>query len=188
MHVKLTVFESLQQGDIGPLYRQYYPLLLMYAEKKVCLQDAEEFVNDAFFAIHRLGADYFKEGERHVVSLLYVIVRNLCFDLFRKGKRRPRILPLTDLNFRMPEAEEVDKELLEMLVRQEIKLLPPRCGLVLELTLADRTTAEVAAIMHTSKRTVLNQRGKGVRILREVIAKFFPNKPNIFKSRNHVKK
>ena len=180
MHAKLTVFESLQQGDVGPLYRKHYRSLLAYAMKMVCRQDAEEFVNNAFRAIFQLGSDCFKEGERHVVSLLYVIVRNLCIDLFRKGKCRPRILPLADLDFQVPEVDEVDRELIEMLVRQEIKLLPPRCGFVLEMIMANKKTVEIAAMMHTSKRTVLNQKAKGIRLLREAIRKFFQNKPTIF--------
>lgn len=169
------IVELFKRQDIAgtrKLYDLYYRPLCYYAEKIIGnRQEAEDIVVETFLKLIRKREDFEKLSE--VRSFLYTAARNASIDYLRKIKRQNQshteLLYLSDPGF-TDELEMINTEVLSILY-QEIENLPTQCAAVFKLIFFQRlSTSEVAGQLNISPKTVLNQKGKAIQVLRKSFA------------------
>lgn len=152
------------------LYDMFYRPLCYYADSIVHQrQEAEDIVVESFLKLLKKRQDF--EDIADIKSFLYTATRNACIDYLRKQKRHRQseseILYLSEQISSPGDTLLINTEVLHLLY-QEIERLPPQCALVFKLLFFQRlTTDETAAQLGISTKTVLNQKGKAIQLLRK---------------------
>lgn len=151
------------------LFREQYSRLADYAYSIVKnKQDAEDVVQDVFIKIWQN-----KQGmidNDGIKFYLLTATKNTCISLLRKqsvvifpGDRQNEIPQLPDED--MAANAPVDYA---ALVNEAFTLLPPQCLAIFKMSrLANLTYAQIAAELGLSVKTIENQMGKALRIMRE---------------------
>jgi RNA polymerase sigma-70 factor (ECF subfamily) len=170
------LIDGLHRNDaaaIKQLYSQHYRSLCYYAEKLIHHKaEAEDIAVNSFIKLlnKRNGFDNLPD----IKAFLYTATRNACFDFLRKEKTHEashkEIMHLSAV------AEENDLDMINAEIMQaiylEIENLPKQCGQVFKLIFfKGMHTAEIAAQMNISPKTVLNQKAKAVRMIRLALLK-----------------
>ncbi|HVA98300.1 MAG TPA: RNA polymerase sigma-70 factor [Bacteroidia bacterium] len=156
------LLQKIQYHDDQQAFKQFYQLLFFklyqfaysYVHSK---ENAEEVVNDVFLTLWQ------KRTTLNTISninvYLYVAVKNASLNCLR---RNAQALPLSmdDLTVHHihlvpnPESILITHEL-QLLIRQAINQLPPRCKLIFKLIKEDGLSyKEVASILEISVKTV----------------------------------
>lgn len=165
----VVLFRNQEVSSIRKLYDTFYRPLCYYAEKIVNnQQEAEDIVVETFLKLIRKCNDFEKFSE--MKSFLYTTTKNASIDYLRKIKRQQQaqseLLYLSELKLN-DDLELINTEVLAMLY-EEIENLPPQCAGVFKLLFFGRlSSAEVAHQMNISVKTVLNQKGKAIQLLRK---------------------
>lgn len=168
------IIEQFRREDNGAtryIYNRYYRSLCFYAQSILHnKQEAEDIVVDAFVKLLRKRNDFYHIKD--IKSFLYTATRNACIDFLRKQKRHEHshdeIEYLSEQLFFPDEIDIINAEVLETLYR-EIENLPSQCGAVFKLLFFQRlTTGQAAVQLNISTKTVLNQKGKAIQLLRKV--------------------
>lgn len=163
-------------GDIyciHNIFKQYYRSLCFFAEKLV--QDkaeAEDIVEGIFVKLWKKEPDFGKY--ENVKALLYISVKNACFDYIKK--RRRRIARHSDLTYTLQHETE-SFALLEMVRTEviqelyiELEKLPAECRRVMQLVFVEGwETQKVAEHLNISPSTVRTQKARGILTLRKKI-------------------
>jgi len=187
------IIEGIRQGNealFESAFRQYYPVLCRYANTFVKDWDeAEETVQSVFMTVweKRSGLDI----TISLKSYLYRAVHNRCLNRIRHlsvqaGYQQQAIAELE------PMAESPAQTLMavELSERLEaaIQKLPEQCRLIFRMSRFDELKyQEIADQLGLSVKTVENQIGKALRILRGELADYLPlllwlwfDQPNLF--------
>ncbi|MFT3701652.1 MAG: RNA polymerase sigma-70 factor [Agriterribacter sp.] len=165
----VKLFRQQDAAATRKLYDWFYRPLCYYADKIVqSRQEAEDIVVEVFIKLFQKRADFYKLSE--IKSFLYTATRNAAIDFYRKQKRHERskneISYLAEQTVSQ-ESELVNVEVLAMLYR-EIESLPAQCSIIFKLLFFQRLTpAQAAAELNISTKTVLNQKGKAIQLLRK---------------------
>ena len=116
--------------------------------------DAEDAVQEAFLKVYR-GADRFRGGST-VATWLYRILVNTCYDLMRKGRRRPEA-PLP-ARIAMAPGREPDHPL-RLSIEMALSRLPERertAFLLCEVEgFSHREAGEILEVNENASRTLL---------------------------------
>jgi len=116
--------------------------------------DAEDAVQEAFLKIHR-GAGRFRGGSA-LSTWAYRILVNACYDMMRRGKRRPEA-PLPD-ETALPRSSDTDVPL-RMAIERALTRLDRRertAFLLCEVEgLSHREASEILEVPETTSRTLL---------------------------------
>lgn len=154
-------------------FKEYYPRLCSIAYGYIPdTESCEDVVQEAFIAMWEKGKDSLPENEFY--AYLVRSVRNGCISYLRKNKKE-LILSIEDHKSGMePQTEHPETEQQahpEDLLNEIMKILPERCR---EIFLMSKLHAmkyrEIAQKLNLSEKTVENQMGKAIKLLRQYTA------------------
>ncbi len=174
------LISTLKAGDLTAfemLFRTYYQPLCNYAYTFVQDRDeAEEIVQSTFLnvwekrdnlAIHTAVKPY-----------LYAMVRNACLNVIKHEKIKQQHVAM-EMAVAERSVESVARTVmaseLENRIYQAMDKLPEQCRLVFKLSRFEELKyAEIADQLNISIKTVENQMGKALRIMREQLKDYLP--------------
>lgn len=148
------------------LFREHYEALSNYAFSILkSKEDAEDIVQDVFIKMWKNTHQVIETPQ--VKFYLLTAVKNNCISFLRKqaGKKfvQPESIPLSAHN-----DEEENGGDPEVLVREALSLLPVQCGIIFKMSRFGKLTyQQIASELGLSVKTVENQMGKALRIMRE---------------------
>jgi RNA polymerase sigma-19 factor, ECF subfamily len=147
------------------VYFQYYGALVNFARFYCTDNDeASSAVQQVFLNVWEKRDELLKK--RDLKSYLYTSVRNRVFN----AKRRKHIGYELESSAIDPSAgihEKMEAEELELQIKKVIKRLPDRCRYIFELSrIENMSYAEIATQLDLSIKTIENQIGKALKILR----------------------
>lgn len=164
------------EESFSRIFREHYAALCRYA--MTILKDAEnteEIVQDVFLRIWEK-----RETLLITVSLksyLFRAVHNSCLNLIEKKKKEVRMeeAPLKVVHRPAPPVADVQTKELEKAIASAMEKLPEQCRKVFELSrFGELKYSEIAGVLGISIKTVENQMGKALRIMREQLAPYLP--------------
>jgi RNA polymerase sigma-70 factor (family 1) len=172
----LNMIVSDDVNGLEVLFRNYYKQLWRFAKEIVKNADAaEDAVQDVFVKFWE---------KRHQINInsslkayLYTAVRNTCFNQLKADERNVWLEDtLVSETMSAPKEDAADRmsgKELEKKIADAIEFLPPRCKLVFKLCrFEQKSYKEVAEIMDISVKTVDNQMGKALMIMREQLSPY----------------
>ena len=175
-----TITAGLKAGNNGAfeqLFRQLYAPLCNYAFTFVKDRDeAEELVQASFINLWE---------KRSVISIntspksyLYMMVRNNALNKLKHEKVKQEFVQ-DHLHVHEEAHESSAQKLfgkeLEQKLREAIESLPEQCRLIFKMSRFEELKyAEIAGQLNISVKTVENQMGKALRIMRDRLKDFLP--------------
>lgn len=166
---QITAFEML--------FRTFYQPLCNYAY--TFLQDrdeAEEIVQSIFTNVWEKRSTL--EIKTAVKPYLYAMVRNGCLNVIKHEKIKQQHVAM-ELNVAERSVESVSRTIhaseLETRISKAMDRLPEQCRLVFKLSRFEELKyAEIARQLNISVKTVENQMGKALKIMREQLKDYLP--------------
>jgi RNA polymerase sigma-70 factor, ECF subfamily len=158
--------------EFGPLYLRYRDRVLRYCLYRLGeLAEAEDASSTVFVhALHGITSVHDDDSSFH--PWLFRIAHNEVVDRYKWRALRPEtaLAAAADLVDPAPSPEEAAM-MIETLGRLRTLLgeLPPRERAVLELRLADLTTAEIAAVLGMTEGSVWTAQSRGLAKVRDAI-------------------
>lgn len=174
------LMDTLKAGDITAfemLFRTYYQPLCNYAYTFVQDRDeAEEIVQSTFLSVWEKKETL--EIQTAVKPYLYAMVRNACLNVLKHEKIKQQHAAI-ELAVAERSAESVARTVmaseLETKIYQAMDVLPPQCRTIFKLSRFEELKyAEIAAQLDISIKTVENQMGKALKIMREQLKDYLP--------------
>lgn len=171
---------TLKAGDITAfemLFRTYYQPLCNYAYTFVQDRDeAEEIVQSTFLNVWEKRDNL--SIHTAVKPYLYAMVRNACLNVLKHEKIKQQHVAL-EMAVAERSVESVARTVmateLETKIYQAMDKLPEQCRLVFKLSRFEELKyAEIAGQLNISIKTVENQMGKALRIMREQLKDYLP--------------
>lgn len=158
-------------------FRKYYQSLCNYANSILKeMDEAEEVVQNLFLSIWEKRSDL--EISISLKSYLYRAVHNHCLNRIKHLKVREEYQQYA-VNFYEASYESVSqtvmKNELETKIEEAIKKLPEQCRLIFRMSRFEELKYhEIAEQLELSPKTVENQIGKALKILRVELAEYLP--------------
>lgn len=158
-------------------FRKYYQSLCNYANSILKeMDEAEEVVQNLFLSIWEKRSDL--EINISLKSYLYRAVHNHCLNRIKHLKVREEYQQYAT-NFYDASYESVSqtvmKNELEQKIEEAIKKLPEQCRLIFRMSRFEELKYhEIAEQLELSPKTVENQIGKALKILRVELAEYLP--------------
>jgi RNA polymerase sigma-70 factor (family 1) len=158
-------------------FRKYYQSLCNYANSILKeMDEAEEVVQNLFLSIWEKRSDL--EINISLKSYLYRAVHNHCLNRIKHLKVREEYQQYA-VNFYDASYESVSqtvmKNELETKIEEAIKKLPEQCRLIFRMSRFEELKYhEIAEQLELSPKTVENQIGKALKILRVELAEYLP--------------
>ncbi len=158
-------------------FRKYYQSLCNYANSILKeIDEAEEVVQNLFLSIWEKRSDL--EISISLKSYLYRAVHNHCLNRIKHLKVREEYQQYA-VNFYDASYESVSqtvmKNELEAKIEEAIKKLPEQCRLIFRMSRFEELKYhEIAEQLELSPKTVENQIGKALKILRVELAEYLP--------------
>lgn len=183
MAVELAVEQliiTLKAGDLTAfemLFRTYYQPLCNYAFTFVQDRDeAEEIVQSTFLNIWEKRQSL--SIHTGVKPYLYAMVRNACLNVLKHEKIKQQHAAM-EMAVAERSTESVARTImaseLETKIYQAMDRLPEQCRLIFKLSRFEELKyAEIAQQLNISIKTVENQMGKALRIMREQLKDYLP--------------
>lgn len=167
MQEEKALYQSFHQAFI-----QFYESLCQYAYALVKeSQAAEDIVQEIFVRVWEKKKDLV--GSPDLKFYLYTAVRNNCITYAQKNKRSP-VTSLTGQEVAIapanPLPEKKTERSFEELLEEGLDRLPPRCREVFVLSRMSKLTyQQIADALGISVKTVENQMGKALSVLRAYV-------------------
>ncbi len=158
-------------------FRKYYQSLCNYANSILReMDEAEEVVQNLFLSIWEKRSDL--EISISLKSYLYRAVHNHCLNRIKHLKVREEYQQYA-VNFYDASYESVSqtvmKNELETKIEEAIRKLPEQCRLIFRMSRFEELKYhEIAEQLELSPKTVENQIGKALKILRVELAEYLP--------------
>lgn len=171
---------SLRIGDITAfemLFRTYYQPLCNYAYTFIQDRDeAEEIVQSTFLSVWEKRQTL--EIRSAVKPYLYAMVRNACLNVIKHEKIKQQHVA-GELALAERSAESVSRTVmaseLETRIYEAMEKLPEQCRLIFKLSRFEELKyTEIAEQLSLSVKTVENQMGKALKIMREQLKDYLP--------------
>jgi RNA polymerase sigma-70 factor (ECF subfamily) len=171
---------GLRNGDVTVFemfFRAHYQPLCNYAFTFVQDRDeAEEIVQSTFLAVWEKREAI--EIRTSLKSYLYAMVRNSCLNAIKhekiKQKHAGEELAIGDRSHESV-AHGVLSDELEERIHMSMEKLPEQCRLIFKLSRFEELKyAEIAEQLNISIKTVENQIGKALKIMREELKEYLP--------------
>lgn len=171
---------TLKAGDLTAfemLFRTYYQPLCNYAFTFVQDRDeAEEIVQSTFLNIWEKRESL--SIHTGIKPYLYAMVRNACLNVLKHEKIKQQHAAM-EMAVAERSVESVARTVmaseLETKIYRAMDQLPEQCRLIFKLSRFEELKyAEIAQQLHISIKTVENQMGKALRIMREQLKDYLP--------------
>lgn len=168
----IELFELIRHHDKAAyekLFRQNYTILVRFAKDIVKDQDtAEDLVQEVFVKIWERREKI--DIKTSVRAYLYMAVKNHCFSKL-KAEQRHAYMDESLADNLLYSDTDTDKDTDTMDLKQHISnaldKLPPRCALIFKMSRFEyKTYQEIADALELSVKTVENQMGKALQIMR----------------------
>ncbi|RIW17456.1 RNA polymerase sigma-70 factor [Algoriphagus lacus] len=174
------VFLEIKSGQVPAfemLFKTYYQSLCRYATTYLKDPDeAEEIVQAAFIGIWEKRASI--SIETSIKSYLYRTVRNSCLNELKHEQVKQKYLSskLTEEEkTTFPADQEAIHVELEEKIRQAIGRLPEQCRLIFTMSRFEELKyQEIADQLNLSVKTVENQMGKALKLMRIHLKEYLP--------------
>lgn len=174
------VLNTLKEGNESAfemVFRTYYRPLCQYAYSFLNDRDeAEEVVQSAFINVWDKREQV--EIQTSLKAYLYRIVRNSCLNVIKheKVKQQHAAHQLAHGQSSHENASQaVIHSELEEKIAEAMKALPEQCRLVFQLSRFEELKySEIAEQLNISVKTVENQIGKALKIMREQLKDYLP--------------
>jgi len=171
---------ALKQGDLTVYemyFRTYYQPLCQYAYTFVNDKDeAEEIVQNTFLSLWEKKQAI--EIRTSLKSYLYSMVRNACLNVIKHEKIKLRHAQEQLATGELATDSVADNMLgneLEVRIQAAVQKLPEQCRLIFKLSRFEELKyAEIATQLNLSIKTVENQMGKALRMMREELKDYMP--------------
>lgn len=161
-----------QEAQFKDLFTREYDRLCQYA--LTYMQDehlAEDVVQETFIRIWETKRELIQTD--HIRFYLITAVKNNCISALRKQKTRQELItdttpePEPEPHFRPAQHQEAESEQARK-IAEALNQLPPKCKeIFLMIKLHGMSYKQAADTLDLSVKTVGNQMGKAIRILRE---------------------
>jgi RNA polymerase sigma-70 factor (ECF subfamily) len=178
-YIEVDFGRKLKTNEAGAaveeLFRTYYQPLCNYAFFFLKdIDESEEIVQGIFYNMWEKRAS--TEINTSVKSYLYTSVRNNCLNRIKhlkiRNKHRESVIISSERSSDNAMHRIISKEL-EVQIKSAIDGLPEQCGLIFKLSRhGDLKYAEIADHLDISVKTVENQMGKALKILREKLKSY----------------
>jgi RNA polymerase sigma-70 factor, ECF subfamily len=174
------LLNTLKAGDITAfemLFKTFYQPLCNYAYTFVQdKDDAEEIVQATFLSVWEKKETL--EIRTAVKPYLYAMVRNACLNVLKHEKIKQQHVEV-ELAVAERSVESVTRTVmaseLENRIYQAMEKLPEQCRIIFKLSRFEELKyAEIAEQLEISIKTVENQMGKALRIMREQLKDYLP--------------
>ena len=173
--LSLNALKEGQKNAFEMFFRQHYNHLCNYANSFVKDRDeAEEIVQNAFASLWEKRQSL--EIRTSVRSYLFSMVHNYSLNYLKhekvKQKHASEMLYMGE-----DSTEEVDSHAsdLEQKIFQALQTLPEKCRIVFKLSRFEELKySEIAERMNISVKTVENQMGKALKLMREELRDYLP--------------
>ena len=171
---------TLKAGDLTAfemLFRTYYQPLCNYAFTFVQDRDeAEEIVQSTFLNIWEKRENL--SIHTGVKPYLYAMVRNACLNVLKHEKIKQQHatmeMAIAERSIESVASTVIASEL-EAKIHDAMDHLPEQCRLIFKLSrFEDLKYAEIAEQLNISIKTVENQMGKALRIMRDQLRDYLP--------------
>ncbi len=171
---------GLRKGDelvFENIFKNYYERLCNYANTIINdMDEAEEMVQSTFLEIWEKHEAI--EIHTSMKSYLYRAVHNHCLNRLKHYKVRrehnEELKHQTEYGIESASQNLIGSEL-EQQIELAIGSMPPQCSKIFKLSRFENLTyAEIAENLKLSVKTVDNQMGKALRILREKLKDYLP--------------
>ena len=171
---------GLQEGNetaFEMLFKTYYQPLCQYAYSFLSDKDeAEEVVQSTFITVWEKRKSI--RIETSLKSYLYRSVRNGCLNMIKHVKVKKQFAT-SEMGGGEPTHEPVSQGLisveLETKIMEAMKALPEQCRLVFQLSRFEELKySEIASQLNISVKTVENQIGKALKIMRNELKEYLP--------------
>jgi RNA polymerase sigma-70 factor, ECF subfamily len=174
------LLEAIREGDetaFEMIFKEHYQALCRYANSFLSDKDeAEEVVQSAFLGIWE------KRGSITVTlslkAYLYQAIRNRCLNVIKHEKVKQAHAQheaVMSVKYYEPTSEAVLSNELEQKIYVAMQALPEQCRLVFKLSRFEQLKyQEIADQLNISVKTVENQIGKALKIMREQLRDYLP--------------
>ena len=175
-----NLYVALKEGKENAfemIFRTYYQPLCKYAYSFLNDKDeAEEVVQASFISFWERRGEL--RIESSLKSYLYRMVRNACLNVIKheKVKQQHAAVQLAggELSQESSSQPVVASEL-EQKIHESMKALPEQCRLVFQLSRFEELKyQEIAEQLNISVKTVENQVGKALKIMRTQLKEYLP--------------
>ncbi|MBX2947225.1 MAG: RNA polymerase sigma-70 factor [Cyclobacteriaceae bacterium] len=173
-------FSAVRSGDKNAfemMFKSYYQPLCRYANTFVNdPEEAEEIVQGSFINIweKRLAIDI----NTSVKAYLYRAIRNACLNALKHQKVKHLYAQNevhTGERYFEASDESTLRDELETRIRKAIQVLPEQCRVIFQLSRFEELKyQEIADQLNLSVKTVENQMGKALKIMREQLRDYLP--------------
>ena len=159
------------------LFKTFYQPLCNYAHTFVQDKDeAEEIVQSTFLSVWEKKE--ITEIRTGIKPYLYAMVRNACLNLIKHEKIKQKHVA-SELVMAERSVESVSRTVmateLETRISEAMEKLPEQCRLIFKLSRFEELKyAEIAEQLDLSVKTVENQMGKALKIMREQLKDYLP--------------
>ncbi len=178
MNPDLSTIERLQRGDksaLEAIFKTHYENLVGFAVKYLGSQeDAESAVQDVFLKLWNKGEEL--TIRTTVKSYLFGAVRNTCLNQIKHRKVEQSYtqeqVHLRNEGFFQ---EDLEFDELQEKIAAALEKLPEKCRAIYSLSRDEGMKyKEIAETLDISVKTVENQMGKALKILREELSEYLP--------------
>lgn len=174
------IFQSIKSGDekaLEMLFKEYYQPLCRYANSYLeDPADAEEVVQACFIKLWEKRESISIQSS--VKSYLYQIIRNACLNEIKHQKVKKSYGEMISQQG-APHSEASDQSTLKGELEEKIALalqsLPQQCRLIFTMSRFEELKyQEIADQLNLSIKTVENQMGKALKLMRAQLQEYLP--------------
>jgi RNA polymerase sigma-70 factor (ECF subfamily) len=173
-----ALIERLKAGEeaaFQTLFRDYYPLLCVYAKRLTGDADgAREVVQDLFVRLYEGRQTLPAPGS--LKSYLYAAVRYACLNQLKQAYTRHQ--HHQQILYHAPTGEDTDALVqleLEEKIWRAVQDLPKQCRKIFRMNrFEDKKNRQIADELGISVRTIETQISKALRLLRGALSDFLP--------------
>lgn len=174
----VTTIQDFKAGTIETfeeVFHAYYKALVVYA--RTILKDtdeAEDIVQQVFITIWEKRSSM--EVHTSLRALLYKSVHNACLNKIKQQAVRTKYAADAQHNIpKMAADDGIQQKELQKSIEMALSTLPEQCGRIFRMSRFDQLKyQEIADQLGLSVKTVENQMGKALKIMKEQLKDYLP--------------